>query len=116
MADHADIQKHVRTYMMVFAALAVLTIITVAISYLHMPFAAGVTVAMFVAIIKGGLVAGFFMHLISEKKAIYWLLYLTIAFFIMLMIVPTVWHGMDISPKEPGLDDVGTHHAAEGSH
>ena len=32
-----DIKKHVRVYIIVFAALAALTIVTVGISYLHLP-------------------------------------------------------------------------------
>ena len=56
--DHAaDIDRHVRIYITVFVALMALTIITVAISYLHLPPAMAITVALFVATIKGSLVA-----------------------------------------------------------
>ena len=91
--DHAvDIDKHVRIYITVFVALMALTIITVAISRLHLPVHEAVTIAMLVAIIKGSLVAGFSMHLISEKKLIYAVLALTVAFFIVLLFVPTLTH------------------------
>ena len=71
-SDHAaDIDRHVRIYITVFVALMVLTIITVAISRLHLPVPIAVTVALLVATIKGTLVACYFMHLISEKKLIY---------------------------------------------
>jgi cytochrome c oxidase subunit IV len=43
-------------------------------------------------VIKGSLVAGFFMHLISEKKLIYAVLALTVAFFIVLLFVPVITH------------------------
>ena len=56
----------------------VLTIVTVAISRLHLSVPIAVTVALFVAIIKGSLVACYFMHLISEKKLIYAVLALTV--------------------------------------
>jgi cytochrome c oxidase subunit IV len=70
--DHAaDIDRHVRVYITVFVALMVLTVVTVAVSRLHLSVPIAVTVALFVAIIKGGLVAGYFMHLVSEKKLIY---------------------------------------------
>ena len=37
--DHAaDIDRHVRIYITVFVALMALTIITVAVSYLHLPW------------------------------------------------------------------------------
>jgi cytochrome c oxidase subunit IV len=89
--DHAvDIDKHVRIYISVFVALMVLTIITVAVSRFHLPVPIAVTVALIVAIIKGSLVACYFMHLVSEKKLIYAVLGLTIAFFIALMVLPVL--------------------------
>ncbi len=67
-----------------------MTIITVAISYLHLPIAMAVTVALLVATIKGSLVACYFMHLISEKKLIYAVLALTAIFFVALLALPAV--------------------------
>jgi cytochrome c oxidase subunit 4 len=92
-SDHAaDIDKHVRIYITVFVALMVLTIVTVAISRLHLPVHQAVAVALFVATIKGSLVAGYFMHLISEKKLILAVLGLTVVFFAVLLFVPAVTH------------------------
>ena len=89
--DHAaDIDKHVRIYITVFVALMVLTIVTVAISRLHLSVPIAVTVALLVAIIKGSLVACYFMHLISEKKLIYAVLALTVAFFAVLLALPVL--------------------------
>ncbi len=79
-AEAARVKEHVRVYVMVFVALGVLTIVTVAISYLELPTAWAITVAMVVATVKAGLVAGYFMHLISEEKVILWLLILCAAF------------------------------------
>ena len=45
---------------------------------------------MVIASIKGSLVACYFMHLISEKKIIYWVLALTVVFFVVLMLVPVL--------------------------
>jgi caa(3)-type oxidase subunit IV len=47
-----------------------------------------VTIALIVATIKGGLVACYFMHLISEKKLIYAVLALTVVFFAALIALP----------------------------
>ena len=92
-ADHAvDIDKHVRIYISVFVALMVLTIVTVAVSRFHLPIPIAVTVALTVAIIKGSLVACYFMHLISEKKLIYAVLVLTAIFFVALLALPVVTH------------------------
>ena len=88
--DHADIDKHVRVYITVFVALMVLTIVTVAISRFHLPVPMAVAVALLVAIVKGSLVACYFMHLISEKKLIYAVLALTVAFFIALLALPVL--------------------------
>ena len=68
---HADIDKQVKIYITVFVALMALTIVTVAVSYLHLSTPMAIAVALFVATIKGSLVACYFMHLISEKKLIY---------------------------------------------
>ena len=97
--SHAeDIQKHVRTYVMVFVGLLALTLVTVVISTFHLPVAAAIAVALVVATVKGSLVACYFMHLISEKKLIYFVLSLTAIFFIALMTLP-ISHWMD----NPGL-------------
>jgi cytochrome c oxidase subunit 4 len=91
--DHAaDIDRHVKIYITVFVALMALTIITVAISRLHLPVHEAVAIAMLVAVVKGSLVAGFFMHLISEKKLIYAVLALTVAFFVVLLFLPVLTH------------------------
>ena len=90
-SDHAvDIDKHVRVYIIVFVALMVLTIVTVAISRLHLSVPIAVTVALLVAIVKGSLVACYFMHLVSEKKLIYAVLALTVAFFVVLLALPVL--------------------------
>ena len=92
-ADHVvDVDKQVRIYISVFVALMVLTIVTVAIARLHLSVPVAVTVALLVATIKGTLVACYFMHLIAEKKLIYAVLALTVAFFIVLLALPVFTH------------------------
>ena len=102
-AGHDDIRSHVKTYFMVFGALMVLTIITVGVSYVHLPIAAAVTVALIVATIKGSLVAMFFMHLSNERKVIYWVLMLTVVFFIFVMFVPLLTNGDKIPGTTHGI-------------
>jgi cytochrome c oxidase subunit 4 len=93
-ADHAvDIDRHVRVYITVFVALMALTLITVAVSYLDLPTPMAIAVALFVATVKGSLVACYFMHLISEKKLIYAVLVITAIKFIALMALPAFTHG-----------------------
>ncbi len=90
--DPADIDKHVRVYITVFVALMALTLITVAVSYLDLSTPMAITVALFIATVKGSLVACYFMHLISEKKLIYAVLVLTAVFFVALLALPAVTH------------------------
>jgi cytochrome c oxidase subunit 4 len=91
--DHAaDIDRHVRVYIIVFVALMALTIVTVAVSYLHLPTPMAIAVALFVATVKGSLVACYFMHLISEKKLIYAVLVITAIKFIALLALPAFTH------------------------
>ena len=85
-----EIRKHIRGYLVVFAALLALTIITVGLAKLHMPVPLAITVAMIVASTKAGLVAAFFMHLITEKQVLYSILTLTLFFFILLMSLPSL--------------------------
>ena len=91
-AAHADhFSHHVRRYLFVFYALIFGTIITVAASYI--PFgdrAVNIGVALFIAICKASLVACYFMHLISERKMIYFIMAFTAFFFAGLMFL-TLW-------------------------
>jgi cytochrome c oxidase subunit IV len=96
--SHDDIKKHVRIYIIIFVALLVGTIVTVWLNSVHFDSVAlTISIALFVAIIKAALVAGFFMHLISEKKAIYAMLAATLFFFASMMYL-TVW-ARDQVPK-----------------
>ena len=91
--DHAaDIDRHVRIYITVFVALMVLTIVTVAVSYLDLSVPMAVAVALLVATVKGTLVACYFMHLVAEKKFIYVVLAMTAFFFLVLLAVPMLTH------------------------
>jgi len=94
LGDHAaDIDKHVKVYIIVFVALMALTLITVGVSYLHLPPKMAIALALFVATIKGSLVACYFMHLVSEKKLIYAVLVITAIKFVALLALPALTHG-----------------------
>jgi cytochrome c oxidase subunit 4 len=85
-AEHEEyahnVQKHVKGYLMVGAALLFCTALTVALSYVDFGTRkANVAVAMLVATFKAGLVAAIFMHLAAEKRLIYRVLVFT-AFFV----------------------------------
>ena len=84
----ADIDKHVRSYIVVFCALLALTALTVMVSYLHVETHLAIMIALAIAITKASLVALFFMHLISERQVIYLIMGLTIAFAVVLLLLP----------------------------
>ena len=89
--DAHDIQKTVKKYIAVFLALLVGTVITVGMYYVHIESVKmTIAVALFIASIKAFLVAGYFMHLIDEKKMIYGVLASTVFFFVSLMAI-TIW-------------------------
>jgi cytochrome c oxidase subunit IV len=93
MSEHHDetFSHHIRRYLLVFYALLFGTAITVGASYI--PFgshAVNIGVALLIASAKAFLVAGYFMHLISERKMIYGILAFTVFFFVGLMFL-TIW-------------------------
>ncbi len=89
--DAHDIQKTVRRYLMVFGALLVGTILTVCMYYVYFENPKlTIGVALVIASVKAFLVAGYFMHLISERKMIYSLMAATVFCFAGLMYI-TLW-------------------------
>ena len=88
--DQAHIQEHIKVYLTVFGALAALTIITVSASFLDVSTTEAIFLALTIATIKASLVAGYFMHLITEKQTIIWILILTFSFFLVLMFFPLI--------------------------
>ena len=80
MADSPEeLQKHLKLYTMVGAALLVFTVITVAVSYVDFGSTfINVAIGLGIATFKAGLVAMIFMHLNDEKPMIYGMILLFI--------------------------------------
>ena len=99
--DHsrADVDRHVKAALLVFGSLLVLTGFTVGAYFLHLPTHAAIALALTIATAKGTLVAAWFMHLISEKKLIYWMLAIAALVFIPLLLFPTFTMLGAISPR-----------------
>lgn len=90
-AEAHDIKHEVRKYNAVFTALLVLSCITVAVSRIpNMTTSRAITLGLAIATVKASLVAGVFMHLLSEKRFIYSVLALTVLFFFAVLLVPLV--------------------------
>lgn len=93
-----EVKKHIRVYLTVFGALAVLTVVTVVVGYLHLPIWPALIAGLLIAMVKGGLVAGYFMHLVSEKKVIYWVLAVTVVFLIcMFILFISAYHDQELT-------------------
>ena len=89
MSSHSNIDAQIRTYIMVFVALLVLTAATVGAWKMHfLPEGPAIGLALVIAMAKGALVALFFMHLNAENKIIYWILAITVLFFFALLFLP----------------------------
>lgn len=98
--DHShDEASHIRLYWAVGAALLVGTVVTVLARHLEFnSVSLTIAVALFIASIKAFLVAGYFMHLLSEKKTIYLMMVTTAAFFVGLVGL-ILWSNADL-PRE----------------
>jgi cytochrome c oxidase subunit 4 len=83
--DAHDVSAEVKRYLAVFGALLVLTVVTVAASYLPLGESSTVVVAIAIAAVKAALVGAFFMHLSSERPVVYWSLGLTAVLFVALI-------------------------------
>lgn len=129
MSTDTDVAKHdqhrpnVALYVKVFAALMVLTLVTVAISKIHLPPAQAVALGLFVALIKASLVGALFMHLWGENKLIHKALWITVGFAVVL-ILPildfVLISGRSTSPaavadQHPGGHDTDKDAAAEST-
>src|ERR1051325_4483963 len=87
-ATHAD--HSIKGYLIVFFALLVGTLFTVWASQIDLGHHWNIVLALVIACVKGFLVAGYFMHLVTEKKMIYTVLAFTAFFFAGLMFL-TLW-------------------------
>jgi caa(3)-type oxidase subunit IV len=93
--DLHEFKRHIKVYIAVFCALLAGTLATVAAwKWGHFStLSLTIAVALFIACVKAFLVAAFFMHLISERKAIYAILATTVIFFAGMMYITAWSHG-----------------------
>ena len=87
-----NLEHHKSVYLKVLLGLFVLTVLTVVVAFFDFgSMSLAILVGLIIAFIKGFLVAGNFMHLFDEVKPIYWILLLTLVFFLVLFFMPTLW-------------------------
>jgi caa(3)-type oxidase subunit IV len=93
-----DKSEEVRTYLIIFGCLAVLTLLTVGVAYMNLPHAAGVVIALVIAAAKVFLIGSFFMHLRGEGKLINWSVAVCCA--LVLILIVFVLPDLGIHPAE----------------
>jgi len=100
MSEHST--PHVsslKTYLGIGGALLLLTIVTVAVSYMDLG-GFNVVAALFIATIKGTLVVLFFMHLLHDNK-MYLLIFLASLVFLSILIIFTMFDTMSREEIKP---------------
>ena len=91
MSSH-NLEHSKSLYFKILIVLFILTVTTVGVSYIEFgSMAIGIAVGLLIASVKGFLVAGNFMHLLDEVKLIYWILILSVIFFIFVFFIPLLW-------------------------
>lgn len=81
-----DFKSYLRRCLFIFIAVLCAISLMVCVSYLpHYSWTVKVTLILCIACVNAFLVAGFLMHLLSEKKLVYTLLAFTVFFFAGLM-------------------------------
>jgi caa(3)-type oxidase subunit IV len=113
-ASHDEHRPNVALYVKVFAALMVLTMITVIISKFHLPRPQAIGLGLFVAVIKASLVGALFMHLWGENKLIHQALWITVSA-AAILILPMLDIVM-IAHRVTAPADVAAQHPNEGGH
>lgn len=94
--DDHDVSKHIKGYLMIGGFLLIGTAITVWAATMHFGSdALNIGIGLLIATVKASLVALYFMHLISEKTAIYMFMSVTVFFFTGLMVL-TLWASHDL--------------------
>ncbi len=94
----------VKTYLAVFAALAILTVVTVTVTQLHLARPVAIGIAATIAVVKVSLIALFFMHLKSERGLIYAIVFIALVLVGLLgfILLPDIAHACAVCFSSQG--------------
>jgi len=94
-----DLKSYIRRCAVILLAVICTTSLMIATSFSHIGngWTARVAIILGIAVVNAFLVAGYLMHLLSEKKMVYALLAFTVFFFIGLLGL-TIWASNDFPP------------------
>ena len=85
-----ELKQEVKKHLLIYGLLLFLTAINFTVSKLALLGEQTVFIVLSVAFVQGVLIAGYFMHLISEKKLILFVLAMTLIFFLGLLFLPVM--------------------------
>lgn len=110
-----EVREHIKLYWRIGAGLLALTVVTVGVSYIEFAAPMAIFVALVIASAKGSLVAGYFMHLIGERRSVLVTLALTAFFFVVLILIPILGHN-DTYGEHTVVPNADAPAAAEAAH
>lgn len=88
-----SIKKEIRGYVVIFIGIVSLSLTAVLLYYLNLPLMAAVLLTLLIVGVQVFLAAGYFMHLITEKKLVlYIVLALTAIFVLAVLVLPYIEH------------------------
>jgi cytochrome c oxidase subunit 4 len=76
----------VRTYVIVCVLLVALTVLTVGLSFWHVPPLAHLLIGLAIALVKASLVVLFFMHVLHGPRLVWLVIVIAVAWFLLLLI------------------------------
>ncbi|MDE2491526.1 MAG: cytochrome C oxidase subunit IV family protein [Elusimicrobia bacterium] len=112
-AEHDAHRPNVKAFMIVFGALLCLTLLTTAVSRMHLEHAAAISVGLLIAVVKASLVAAVFMHLWGEDRLIHRILY-AVAFFAVFLVSLPLMDAHLLTPLKTDRAPVASQHPDEG--
>jgi cytochrome c oxidase subunit IV len=90
MAEGVSFKEIQKSYLKVFIALMILTVLTVAVTTIHFGDMLNIVVGLLIATAKAALVAWIFMHLKFDHRRLRLFVYIPVAFFLIMVFTLTV--------------------------
>jgi len=89
MSEHTpeNFQNYAKRCFIVFGVVMVITLMMVGVHYSHLSTVARISLTLAAALVNATLVAGYLMHIVSERKLTITMLLFTLFFFVMLFIL-----------------------------
>ena len=87
-----DIQKETKNYLVIFGGLILLGGVAIGVHFLQLPIKLSIVIILAIALTQAAISAAYYMHLIAEKKLIYFVLIMAAAFFLSMILLIAFGH------------------------